>query len=182
MDSIEIPVEPHVLKFLQFYLGAHYLFSESDQFGAYLYSQMRRPMEDARRDHVLQTYTGRWQVYYGSLSPKKHGLRLTGKGAQMFNDWVNGIMEVEMIGFVNYARRYGNKIKYAIEEYMAERGITEDDIKYETLYKRYQRDCEEQKATKKTKAILTAGRTDKQVRQQLARLPLPQPAAARLSA
>jgi hypothetical protein len=50
VDSIEIPVEPHVLKFLQYYLGDHYFFSESDQFGAYLYSQLRRPMEDARRD------------------------------------------------------------------------------------------------------------------------------------
>ena len=171
-----------MLKFLQHYLGEHYVFSENDQFGAYLYSQLRRPMEDARRDHVLETYKGRWQVHYGALSPKKNGLRLTGKGAQKFNDWVNEVMEVELIGFVNYARKYGNKIKHAIEEYMRERGITEDDVKYETLYKRYQRDCQEKQATKKARAILTAGRSDKQVRQQLLHVPLPTPPGTRVSA
>ena len=179
MDSLTVPVQLHVLKFLQFYLGTHYVLSENDQFGAYLYSQLRRPMQDARRDHVLETYVGRWEVHYGALSPKKHGLRLTGKGAQKFNDWVNGLMEVEMIGFVNYAARYGNKIKYAIEEYMAERGISEEDIKYETLYKRYQRDIHERKATKKSRAIIVAGRSDKDVRKQLMQMPLPTPPGAR---
>jgi hypothetical protein len=171
-----------VLKFLQFYLGTHYTLSENDQFGAYLYSQMRRPMQDARRDHVLESYQGKWQVHFGSLSPKKHGLRLTGKGVQRFDDFVNRILEVEMIGYVSLAVRFGNKIKYAILEYMAERSILEEDIPYETLYKRYQRDSQERQVAKKLAALRGPVRSDKEVRKQLLRVPLPAPVAGRLSA
>jgi hypothetical protein len=177
LDYIDVPVEPHVLKFLHYYLGEHYTLSESDPFGAYLYSQLRRPLQDARRDHVLETYTGRWRVHFGGLSAQKHGLRLTGKGANKFNDWVNAVLDTEMIGFVNYGLRYHNKIKYSIQEYMAERNILEEDIPYETLYKRYQRDKQQKGATKKKTSLLRPGRSDKEVRADLLRVPLPTPPA-----
>jgi hypothetical protein len=182
LDHLDIPVRPHVLKFLTFYLGAHYVLSENDQFGAYLYSQLRRPLQDARRDHVLESYAGKWRVDLGALDAKKHGLRLTGKGAQKFNDWVDSVLDTEMMGFVALHVRFGNKIKYAIEEYMRERDIREEDISYETLYKRYQRDAGTRSATRKLQAITRPGRADQAVRRDLGRLPLPTPPAARPAA
>ena len=182
MDHIEVPVRPHVLKFLQFYLGEKYYLSENDQFGTYLFSQLRRPMRDARRNHVLEGYKGKWKVHFGAISPKKLGLRLTGKGAQMFDKWVDSVMKTEMVGYVDLAQRYGDKIKYAIESYMGERGLREEDIQYETLYKHYQRNSQLRKATKKRVATLRPGRTDEQVQRELRRVPLPMPAAARPAA
>ncbi|HEX8659652.1 MAG TPA: hypothetical protein VF690_19070 [Hymenobacter sp.] len=175
-----MPVRAHVLKFLTYYLGPNYFLSEADQFGAYLYSQMRRPREDARRDHVLESYESKWRVHFGCLSPKKHGLRLSGKTVQQFDHFINCILEAELIGYVALNVRFGNKIKYAIEEYMAERNISEEDIAFETLYKRYQRDCSEKKAKKKP--LVAAGRPAAEVRQQLLRMPLPTPAASATSA
>jgi hypothetical protein len=182
LDHLDIPVQPHVLKFLHFYLGEHYVLSENDQFGAYLYSQLRRPRQDARRDHVLESYGAKWRVGLDAQDAKKNGLRLTGKAAQMFNDWVDSVLDTEMMGFVSLHVRFGNKIKYAIEEYVNERGIREEDISYETLYMRYQRASGERKATQKLKAITRPGRADKDVRRDLGRLPLPTPAAARPAA
>ena len=182
MDYLDIPVQPHVLKFLQYYLGEHYVLSENDQFGAYLYSQLRRPLQDARRDHVLESYGAKWRVSLDALDAQKHGLRLTGKAAQMFNDWVDSVFNTEMMGFVSLHVKFGNKIKYAIEEYVKERGIREEDILCETLYKRYQRASGERKATQKLKAITRPGRSDKDVRRDLGRVPLPAPAAARPAA
>ncbi|WP_201980386.1 hypothetical protein [Hymenobacter rubidus] len=182
MNYIDIPVRPHVLKFLHFYLGEQYVLSENDQFGAYLYSQLRRPLQDARRDHVLETYGAKWRVQLGALDAKKHGLRLTGKGAQKFNDWVDAVLDTEMMGFVSLHVQFGNKIKYAIEQYMHERLIGEEDIQYETLYKRYQRDAGVRQATKKLKRITRPGRADQNVRRDLARRPLPTPPAARPAA
>ena len=182
MNYLDVPVQPHVLKFLHFYLGEHYVLTENDQFGAYLYSQLRRPMQDARRDHVLESYSAKWRVSLDALNAQKHGLRLTGKAAQMFNDWVDSVLGTEMMGFVNLHVKFGNKIKHAIEEYVNERGIREEDIPYETLYKRYQRAAGERKAALKLKAITRPGRSDKEVRRDLSRLPLPTPAAARPAA
>lgn len=182
MDHLDIPVRPHVLKFLTFYLGAHYVLSEDDQFGAYLYSQLRRPLQDARRDHVLESYGAKWRVALGAIDAKKNGLRLTGKGAQMFNDWVDSLLDTEMMGFVALHVEFGNKIKYAIERYMRERDIQEEDIQYETLYKRYQRAAGTRQAKHKLRAITRTGRPDQDVRRDLARLPLPTPPAPRPAA
>jgi len=177
LDFIDVPVRPHVLKFLQFYLGEHYFLSEDDQFGSYLFAQMRRPRRDARRDHVLESYPAKWRVYYGSVNAKKQGLRLTGKVVQKFDKWVDDVMKTEMVGYVNCEVKYGNKIKYAIEEYLTEHGMSEDDVQVETLYKHYQRKSNERKKKKK-EGVVRPGRPEAELRKDLSRLPLPVPAAA----
>ncbi|MDO7876011.1 hypothetical protein Q5H93_14805 [Hymenobacter sp. ASUV-10] len=164
-----------MLKFLQFYLGEHYFLSEDDQFGSYLFAQMRRPRRDARRDHVLEGYAGQWRVYYGAVPAKKLGLRLTGKVVQKFNKWVDGVMKTEMVGYINCEVKHGNKIKYAIEEYLTEHGMSEEDVQVETLYKHYQRKSNKRKAKKK-EGVVRPGRPEAELRKDLRRLPLPVPA------
>lgn len=176
MDFIDVPVRPHVLKFLQHYLGEHYFLSDDDQFGMYLFALMRRPRRDARRDHVLEAYQGKWRVHYGSVPAKKLGLHLTGKVVQKFDKFVDDILKHELVGHVNCEVKYGNKIKYAIEEFLSERGMSEDDVQVETLYKHYQRKSNERKAKKK-QGVVRPGRPEAEVRKDLRRLPLPVPAA-----
>jgi hypothetical protein len=138
---------------------------------------MRRPTEDGRRDHVLETYQSKWRVYYGSLSPAKHGLRLTGKAVHSFNKFVDGVLKTEMCGYVDLALGYEQKIKFAISEFMRLRNITEDDIQYETLYKHYQRTSQERKASKKRASILRSDRPLAEVKQAVLKMPLPTPPA-----
>lgn len=143
MDPLQVPVRPHVLLYLEFHLGKGYVLSENDHFGLYLYSQLRRPVTDARRDHVLEEYAGRFEVHYGSFDPLKHGLRLTGFGTYKFNKFVHELIMAELHAWVDMGVGHGNKIKHCIQTFQAKYGLREEDQAYETLYKSYQRfdDC-----------------------------------------
>lgn len=132
-----------MLKYLDYHLGKGYILSENDHFGIYLYSQLRRPVQDARRDHVLEEYPGRFGLHYGSFDPLKHGLRLTGYGAYKFNKFVHELLMAELHAWVDMGVDHGNKINYCIQAFQRKYDLREEDQAYETLYKSYQRfdDC-----------------------------------------
>lgn len=169
--TIEIPVKPHVLKYLEFYLGAEYSLSESDPYGLFLFHVMRRPMTDKRKDELVAKYQRRFVLDFGPYSPQQYGLKnLTGKTVYQFNNFVHGIIRQDMISYVDTATDYGTAIKHAIERFMGKYGFEESDIAYDTLLKAYQRYCEERKASKKKVQALTPRKALKQLEKDLSRV------------
>jgi hypothetical protein len=47
LDHIDIPVRPHLVKFLHYHLGEQYFLSVSDPYGILLFQLLRRPVYDA---------------------------------------------------------------------------------------------------------------------------------------
>jgi len=155
---LPVPVRPYVLKFLNYHLGKCYLLSESDPFGLLLYHLLRRPVKDARRDHVLRNYKSSWGVDLGSYAGKKGLGDLTGKSVYDFNKVAHRMLFSEMHQFVEQALDHGQQAKFAIEGFMLKFDLREEDIQFATLQKSWTRYARERKASKKKVHSLT-GRT-----------------------
>lgn len=147
-----------MLKFLNYHLGKCYFLSESDPFGLLLYHLLRRPVKDARRDHVLRNYKSSWSVDLGSYAGKKGIGDLTGKSVYDFNKVAHRMLFSEMHQFVEQAVDHGQQAKYAIEGFMLKFDLREEDIQFATLQKSWTRYVREKKASKKKTPSLT-GRT-----------------------
>ena len=173
MDCLEIPVRPHLIKFLQFHLGEHYFLSVSDPYGILLFQLLRRPVHDARKDEVLERYVGRFAINLGTYTDR-HGLKgLTGKTVYEFNNFAHAMMLADLHSFVDLATEHGHSEKYAVEQFMAKYGFDECDIQYETLLKSWRRFAGERKMKKKRAVHLTPARQLKDLKKELRALPVP---------
>jgi hypothetical protein len=176
VDSILIPVRPHVLKYLHVHLGAHYFLSESDHFGLLLFQLLRRPIKDARRDDILTRYTSQFTVNFGSYDPDKYGLdKLTGKTCYQFNNFVHELIRGELHAWVDMATDHGNPVTFAIEQFMKRYKFEESDIAFDTLLKSWQRFSADRKARKQRAPHLTPRLQLKQLEKSLRGIPLPPP-------
>jgi hypothetical protein len=175
---LPVPVRPYVLKFLNFHLGKCYFLSESDPFGLLLYHLLRRPVKDARRDHVLRNYKASWGVDLGSYAGKKGIGDLTGKSVYDFNKVAHRMLFSEMHQFVEQALDHGQQAKFAIEGFMLKFDLREEDIQFATLQKSWTRYSKEKKATKKKTASLTGRTALKELKKGVQQVILPAIAAA----
>jgi hypothetical protein len=175
---LPVPVRPYVLKFLNFHLGKCYFLSESDPFGLLLYHLLRRPVKDARRDHVLRNYKASWGVDLGSYAGKKGIGDLTGKSVYDFNKVAHRMLFSEMHQFVEQALDHGQQAKFAIEGFMLKFDLREEDIQFATLQKSWTRYSKEKKATKKKTVSLTGRTALKELKKGVQQVILPAIAAA----
>lgn len=150
MKGIQVPVKPHVLKYLHVHLGSTYQLSESDHFGLFLFQLLRRPLTDSRKDELVAKYTARFAVAWGAYSPHQYGLKnLTGKTVYLFNHFVHELIIAELHAYVEMGTDHGNQTKYCIQCFMLKYGFTDEDIAYDTLNKSWQRFSQEQRQQKK---------------------------------
>lgn len=175
---LPVPVRPYVLKFLNYHLGKCYFLSESDPFGLLLYHLLRRPVKDARRDHVLRNYKASWGVDLGSYAGKKGIGDLTGKSVYDFNKVAHRMLFSEMHQFVEQALDHGQQAKFAIEGFMLKFDLREEDIQFATLQKSWTRYAKEKKATKKKTVSLTGRTALKDLKKGVQQLVLPAVMAA----
>lgn len=176
--TLPVPVRPYVLKFLNYHLGKCYFLSESDPFGLLLYHLLRRPVKDARRDHVLRNYKASWGVDLGSYAGKKGIGDLTGKSVYDFNKMAHRMLFSEMHQFVEQALDHGQQAKFAIEGFMLKLDLVEEDIQFATLQKSWTRYVKEKKATKKKTASLTGRTALKELKKGVQQVILPAVMAA----
>lgn len=154
MNSVLLPVRPHVLKYLAFHQGESYFLSESDPIGLFLFQLLRRPLTDARYNHVFTDYQGLWHVALGSYEGR--GLREpTGKVVFVFDKFVHELLLAELNAFVELAVDHGQQAKFAIEGYMLKYGLRDEDIQFETLKKSWQRYLATRRARRKPTVSLT---------------------------
>lgn len=175
---LPVPVRPYVLKFLNYHLGKCYFLSESDPFGLLLYHLLRRPVKDARRDHVLRNYKASWGVDLGSYAGKKGLGDLTGKSVYDFNKMAHRLLFSELHQFVEQALDHGQQAKFAIEGFMLKLDLREEDIQFATLQKSWTRYVKEKKASKKKTPSLTGRTALKELKKGVQQVVLPAVMAA----
>lgn len=181
MNSLSLPVRSHILKYLNAHLGECYFLSESDHFGIYLFTLLRRPLTDARYDHVLtdEEYADQWALELGGYSSGRWGFKpLSGKSVHQFNTFVHSLVMAELHGFVELALDHGQQAKFAIEGFMLKYGFAEEDIKFDTLQKSWTRYWAGRKASKKKVPSLTGRLHVKDLEKRLKKVPLPGALAA----
>lgn len=164
-------MRPHVLKYLHFHLGECYFLSESDPYGLFLFHLLRRPLTDARRDHVLEEYEATWHVGLGSYGGR--GLKeATGKSVYQLNAFVHAIILNEMHGWVELAVDHGQQAKFAIEGFMGKYGFDEQDIQFDALKKSWQRYLSHRKASKRKTVSLTGRMHLRELEKSLRNVPM----------
>ena len=173
VDSIDVPVLPHVLKYLHQHLGVHYFLSEGDAYGLLLFHSLRRPLHDARRDHVLENYPARWHVHLGAYGRGRGFHPLTGKAVYQLNKIVNDHIHEKMQEYVLLAVDHGQQAKFAIEGFMLRWGFTDDDIQFDTLQKSWTRFWNEEKKRKRPARSLTGRLELKELARQVRKMPPP---------
>jgi hypothetical protein len=181
VNSLLIPLRPHLFKYLTVHLGECYFLSESDHFGIYLFNLLRRPLTDARQDHVLEDeeYEQKWELQLGSYGSGRWGFKpLTGKSVHQFNTFVHSLVIAELHGYVESAVDHGQQAKFAIEGFMGKYGFEETDIQFATLQKSWTRYWSGRKASKKKVHSLTGRLHLKQLEKRLKKLPPPSAKAA----
>jgi hypothetical protein len=170
---LPVPVRPYVLKFLHFHLGKCYFLSESDPFGLLLYHLLRRPVQDARRDHVLSKYKAKWEVDLGSYAGKKGIGDLTGKSVYDINKVAHRMLLSELHQFVEQAVDHGQQAKFAIEGFMLKLDLREEDIQFATLQKSWTRFIQDKKKSKKKSHSLTGRTALRDLKKGVLQVPLP---------
>ena len=168
MDSLLVPVRPHVLKYLHKHLGSIYFLSESDPFGLFLFHLLRKPITEARRDHVLTSYPTKWSVGLGAYEFAKKGFRpLSGKAVHQFNVFVHELVMNELCAYVELATDHGQQAKFSIEGFMLKYNFAEEDIQFDTLKKTWSRYLAQRKAGKKKVHSLTGRLHVKELQKQV---------------
>jgi hypothetical protein len=173
-QPLSVPVQPHVLKYLQKHLGRAYFLSESDHFGLLLFQLLRRPVRDARRDEILTKYQGRFEVHYGLYDPIKYGLKdLTGKTCYQFNKFGKELLFAELHAHVELLTDMGTAATYAIETFMLKYDLREEDVQFDTLHRSWKRYAEEAKKARKRARHLSGRAQLQQLTKDLTKLPRP---------
>ncbi len=170
MHSLALPVDTHVLKYLQFHQEEeHYFLSESDIFGLFLFRLLREAPVERRRD--ADQYPATWQVHLGSYGADSWGLAApTSKAIYLFNSFVRKFILKDMHGFVEQALDHKQPAKYAIEGFMLKYGFREEDIQFATLQKSWSRYWAARKRSKKKPVSLTGRLPLKELEKRLVRL------------
>lgn len=173
MNSLLIPVDPHVLKYLKFSQEEeHYFLSESDIFGLFLFRLLREAPVERRRDAGLADYTQKWEVHLGSYGSDSWGIgEPTSKAVYLFNSFVHKFILKDLHGYVEQALDHGEQAKFAIEGFMLKYGFGEEDIQFATLQKSWTRYWAERKRAKKKRVSLTGRLPLKELEKRLSKLP-----------
>lgn len=176
MNSITLylPVQPHVLKYLNKHVGEAYFLSEDDPFGLLLFQLLRRPVHDKRRDEVVKNYKKEFAVAYGLYDPKKFGLKQpTGKTIYQFNSFCRKLLFGELHAHVELMTNLGTAATYSIETFMLKYDLREEDVPFDTLARSWKRYAKAIKASKKRSPHLSAGGQLKQLTKDLNRVAKP---------
>ncbi|MCA8831948.1 hypothetical protein [Hymenobacter pini] len=151
MSSLQIPVRPHVLKYLSVHLGENYHLSLGDQFGIMLLCLLRRPLVDKRKESSMAEYTAKFHFDTTGYPAQKWGLRSFTTGTiYLFGKYVDEVMMKEMYGQVATNVDNGQGLHDSINEWRAKYDFTDSDKSFDAVKKSYQRQRREDRTRTKT--------------------------------
>lgn len=139
--QLTLPVKPYTRKFLERHLGAHYQLSNVDAFGRYLYCLLREPRRNSECEEYLGIYTAKFPVrIVPYLLYDRACKNCSAYVVHHFNCFVERIFYDEFHTFVQARVEDGlMEAKEAIERFCAKHKLSEDDVRYETMKRNWQR-------------------------------------------
>lgn len=134
-----IPVSNHVYKYLCKVVGGDtYKACRDDYLGTVVLSTLTKSPTDLRVSK--RKYDKIFNVIISDHQYSKNGMFVSAKGAQMFNKLIDLKFREEM--YMNVVlSKHSNETMYLpkIREFCEYFGITEDDLKYDTIYRDFKR-------------------------------------------
>lgn len=151
-QTLDFPVKPHVLKYLNGHLGyGPYTLSTADRFGKFLFHLLRRQLK-GRLHHAgsREGCTRRLTLDLTNFPAHQYGLsEFTDYSVFHFNDYVDDLLRQELYTWVRNFVNHQRTTKEVIIDFMAAYDLREEDVQYETLRKSVQRNCDLKSLKKK---------------------------------
>ncbi|AMJ65029.1 hypothetical protein [Hymenobacter sp. PAMC 26628] len=144
LRKFEIPVKPHVQKYMLHHLGAAYKLSTLDPLGRHLRMLLQQPRVKKELDAYTARYTAKFALLVkGSLLLEKRFRSLSSKDVIDFNNFVEAVIKTEFHGFVAAGCEFGMSEYGAIQRFRAKYDFQDEDISFDTLKKSWQRHKQE---------------------------------------
>lgn len=138
MIIIEIPVEPHVRKYLVTLYGEEYKASKKSLLGFEVLKSLTKKYE---KPELSIPHHYKYKVLVPEFYFKKNGHTVPRNNLQHLGISMGVLFDMAMCQFLDMRLSKGGKALPELKEFLKFHNIGEDDVKVETLYKVYQRHC-----------------------------------------
>lgn len=138
--ALRIPIKPHLRKYIA---ATHdveptYQLSTWDFLGMAVWNVLTRDARGGSADQKKYSH-----VLVVTLSPyyyEEYMHQISDKAVTRFNETIDRMLKDEMVRHVRKERLNGKMIKEGLESFLAFYEFTEDELAYETIKKRYDRE------------------------------------------
>lgn len=140
LHTFQVPVKPHVQKYLAFHLGRGYKLTSTDAFGRCLKMLLQLPRTNAFLNGFTARYTAVFGVgVEGNMILQKRLRSLSAKSVIDFNNFVEAIIKTEFHAFVDNRRLFDLSQYGSIQAFRHKYDFQDEDISFDTLKKSWQR-------------------------------------------
>lgn len=146
MIRIEIPVEPHVQKYLTARYGPTYTAGRTSLIGVEVLNSLTRKYEKPEKSIPWKFY---YPVYITERYMNHNGHTISRNNLQHLGIVLGLLFSEDLKRHLDLKLRDGAKALPELKAWLQLHNITEDDVKVETLYKTYQRHCKMSITSKK---------------------------------
>jgi len=146
MIRIEIPVEPHVQKYLIEQYGQWHVASKTRMIGLEIINALNKVYE--KPDKMIDGHCS-YIVYIPEYYSNTKGTTVSKNSLQHLGIVLGMMFTDDMCKHLDQQAKKGHKALPELKLWLQDHNITEDDIKVETLYKYYYRYCKTKRESKK---------------------------------
>lgn len=152
-STIQFPVKPYIKKFLKHKYGPQFIFTNSSVLAPILTSILDKYSEAKINTFKTDEH---YEVLLTEYYIKKHGVFYNEKDLYMFNLRIDHLFREETFAYMKMNKDYHNiKYRTSLRNILDVIGITEDDIKFESLLRDFTRKYIENDTTNSNKKILS---------------------------
>lgn len=135
--SLHFPVQPHVLKYLRFRYGPNFVYTNNSSIAPIIRAVLSDPVNSKASKFISDHH---YEIILGSYYHNRFKVIYSKEKIFQFNADVDWLFREELYQFMILNRNiYDIKYRTSMRDFLKKLGITEDDIKQETLLKQFGR-------------------------------------------
>lgn len=148
-STIQFPVKPYIKKFLVYKYGPQFTFTKTSVLAPILTSILDKNSEaNINAFHTEECYEVELTEFY----IKKYGVFFNERDLYLFNSRIDHLFREEAFGFMIINKQYNNiKYRRSLRDILDAIGITEEDLKFDSLLRDFTRKHIENDTTKSNK-------------------------------
>ena len=141
MFYLKIPVKPHIKHYLTYQFGDPYKVDQNDGLGVRLFTFLRKPLKDNRKEEHLSRYTEEFTIVLSKKNVFQYGCsEIDPNSIVLFNseidDQINDLYLAIMDARTDMGDNYADAIRYFMSRYNY---FDMNELNFEMLKKRYYR-------------------------------------------
>lgn len=138
--KITLPIQPHLLKMISKTNSVDpFVIKQRCHYGQIIFSNLKKNYVDTQPPTNTKAYSGNLQVLIANELAKQNKIILDDKTVQSIHQALNSLFYDKLFTLLDFNASGKGDIKENINRFMESYDITEDDLKRETVVKKYYR-------------------------------------------